>query len=67
MSVRHAFHGLKPTDTVSLTLTDAGLIAEPWENVEIDEAAHIESGTVVPVKPSWRSLLAGFKARRLLA
>lgn len=65
----HAFHGLSlslTAEPVSLTLTDAGLLAEPWEAIEIDEQAPAVAPPARVVRP-YRLMLAAFKARHLLA
>jgi len=57
---------IDPTaDAVSIDLTDAGLLAEPWEAIEIDEQAQPQ--VVAEVAPKavepYRSMLARFKLR----
>lgn len=65
MSKPHAFHSLclsSQAEPVSLALTDAGLIAEPWEAIEIDEEAPIVAAPTRVVRP-YRLMLASFKLR----
>jgi hypothetical protein len=64
MSARRAFPDLcRSTNAhaVSIELTDAGLVAEPWEAIEIDESVTLAVET--KVVRSWRSMLAAYRLR----
>ncbi len=72
MSAPHAFPASvisTKAHAVSLLLTDAGLIAEPWEAVEIDEACPVEVVAVpqrgeakLEVRP-YRDMMKRMRAR----